>query len=87
MFYRGPGFLAVVQYDLAHPQPPTPLPIAKKGCISFSVFPRVAGRAYLREGGGGAKSYDDEKAWSSINHSIYSLPKPIILNIVKAWTV
>jgi hypothetical protein len=44
---------------LAHPLLPS-LPSAN--CLSFSVF----------RGGRGAKSYDCEKAWPSINHSILS---------------
>ena len=64
-------------YDLAPPSPPpTLLPLAS--CLSFSDFLYVAGRAYWWErgvggGGGGAISYDDEKDWSSINHSILSV--------------
>jgi hypothetical protein len=43
----------------------------------FSVFLCVTGRAYDggREGvggAGGAKSYDHEEVWPSINHSIHS---------------
>ncbi len=37
----------------------------------------ITGRAYLRKGegrsGGGAKSYDSEKAWPSLDHSILSV--------------
>ncbi len=50
---------------LPHPLPPFSL----ASCISFSAFMCVAGRAGR---GGRAKSYDGEKAWSSINHSILS---------------
>ncbi len=32
------------------------------------------------EDGGEAKSYDGEKAWSSVNHSVYSLCHTIIEN-------
>jgi hypothetical protein len=66
MIYREPGFLTVVWFG------PPPLPLAS--CLSFSLFQSIAGRACWRErgGGGGAKSYDGEKAWSSINHSILS---------------
>ncbi len=62
----GPGFLAVVWFGSS----PTPSPLAS--CLSFPVFLFVAGRAYLRGGGGGAKSYAGEKAWSSIHHSTLS---------------
>ncbi len=45
-------------------------------CAPVSHPWRVAGRAYPRERRGGAgigtKSYDGEKAWSSMNHSILS---------------
>ncbi len=58
-----------LSYDFA--PPPSPRPPAS--CHSFSVFRGVAGQAYWR-GGGGAKSYDSENAWSSINHSILSAP-------------
>ncbi len=61
-------------YDLAPPPPPRRFPSAS--CLSFSDFLCVASRAYWREisgeGGRGAKSYDDEKAWSSVNRSILS---------------
>ncbi len=44
----------------------------------------LAGRAYLRErgrgGGGEAKSYDGEKAWSSVNYSILCDIKLLCLN-------
>ncbi len=71
MIYRWPGFLAVVRFSLS----PTPPPLSRHQVVSvFSVFLCVAGRAYWRErGGGGPESYNDEKAWSSINHSILSL--------------
>ncbi len=60
-----------LSYDLAPPPPLFPW----ESCLSVSVFLCVDGRAYWQErrgggGGGGAKSYDGEKAWSSINHSI-----------------
>ncbi len=59
-------------YNLA--PPPHPLPSAS--CLSFSVFQFVTGRTYWRKmgegGGGGAKSFDNEKAWYSVNHSILS---------------
>jgi hypothetical protein len=64
--YRGPDFLSVIGLVL----PPSPV----SSCLSFSVFLLVAGQAFLGLGVGrgegveGAKSYDREKAWSSINH-------------------
>jgi hypothetical protein len=69
MIYRGPGFLA------APPPLHSPLP-PSASCLSFSVFLCVASRVYCdwrgEGGGGGAKSYDIEKAWPDINHSILS---------------
>ncbi len=58
-------------YDSA-PHPPLPLSFQKVACLSFSVFLCVAGRGRGWGVGGGAKSYDDEKAWSSIIHSMLS---------------
>jgi hypothetical protein len=68
MIYRGPSFLR--SYDSA-PRPPLPL------------YPRAATHRKMKkrdmlltgegEGGGcGAESYDDRKAWTSINNSILS---------------
>ncbi len=50
--------------DLA-PPPPHPLTLSAASCLSFSVFMCVACQAFWRGGGGGAKSYDGEKAWVS----------------------
>ncbi len=60
MIYRGPGFLQ--SYDLA--PPPTPSALFSRQQVVFA-------QSYWRErgrGGGGAKSYDREGAWSTINH-------------------
>ncbi len=61
-------------YSLAPPPPSPPLPA--DFCHTFSVFRCVARSNLLteeREGDGrGAKSYDVEKAWSSVNNSILS---------------
>ncbi len=56
--------------DLAPPPP---------SFLSFSIFLCVAAPVEITDGreggrGGGAKSQDDEKAWSSINQSILSGP-------------
>jgi hypothetical protein len=71
MIYRGPGFLAFVWFGF-----PQPLPLPAASCLSFSVFLCIARRAYWQENGeggsGGAKSYDGEKAWPSLNHLILS---------------
>jgi hypothetical protein len=63
--YGGSGFLAVSRFGPF----PSSFPLSKASCLSLSVFLCVAGRAYLTGGGcgGGAKSYDGEKAWTSIN--------------------
>ncbi len=53
-------------YDFA---PPQTHPLPSSCCLSFSVFLCVAGRAW---GVVADKSYDGEKAWYSINHSILS---------------
>ncbi len=54
------------------PHPLLPRPSAS--CLSFSAFLCVADRASWRERGrGGAKSYDGEKAESSLDHLLCSL--------------
>ncbi len=60
-------------YDLAPPATPLPSSVSK-----LSLFLRllcVAGREG-KGGGGGAKSYGGQKAWSSVNHSILSDRSP-----------
>jgi hypothetical protein len=55
--------------------PPHPLPLSRRQIVSLSQFSCVSpveisdGRE-VEGGGWGAKSYDSEKAWSSLNHSI-----------------
>jgi hypothetical protein len=58
-------------YDLA-PLPPL-VPISRQQIVSLtkSSFVLRPERGW-GEGGRGAKSYDGEKAWSSVNHSILS---------------
>ncbi len=72
-FIEGQAFLRL--FDLALPLPP-PSPVPSASCPSLSVFLCVADRAYCWERGGRrwgrARSYDHEKAWSSINHSVLS---------------
>jgi hypothetical protein len=74
MIYRGPGFLHIQPFGSSSiPFPPLP----SASCLSFSVLLRIASRAHLRVSrgygdGAGAKSYDGEKGWSSINHSVLS---------------
>ncbi len=74
MIYRRPGFLAVVDFGSS------PTHLSSASCLSFSFFLCVAGRAYWRGGGVGEEpnAYDNERAWSSINHSILSGWKDII---------
>jgi hypothetical protein len=67
MIYRGPGFLAVVLFA---PSRVSKLDRRHKG------RPRKRDTILTGEGGGegvkGAKSYDVERAWSSINYLIVS---------------
>jgi hypothetical protein len=70
-FIEGLAFLP--SYDLA--PPPPPFPVSKLSllyslpvCRPSSLLTKERGR-----GGGGAKSYDSEKAWSSIIHSVLSV--------------
>jgi hypothetical protein len=64
MIYRGPGFLAVVLFG-SSPCTPFVVSLSQSSCVSPVEL--TNGR-----GGRGAKTYDDEKAWPSINHSILS---------------
>jgi hypothetical protein len=68
MVYREPGFLALGWFG-SSPTPFHPLPSAS--CLFFSVFLCVTGQAYWWERWG-AKSYDGEKDWYSMNHSTLS---------------
>jgi hypothetical protein len=75
MIYRGPGFLAVVRLGSC-PPPPT----------ASSTHRKTEKERQLADGGGGgdwggAKSYDGEKAWSSINNSIISIYLPTRRNV------
>jgi hypothetical protein len=63
MLYRAPGFLA----------PPPPILLSTISKFDRRQTERLIKRDnLLTESGGGAKSYDGEKAWSSINLSILS---------------
>jgi hypothetical protein len=70
MIYREPAFSR--SYDVA--PPPTlscqqVVSVSQSSCVSpVELTDGIGGE----EGGGGAKTYDGEKAWSSINHSILS---------------
>ncbi len=63
------GFLSVVSFGSS----PTPSPFSVSKLSLFLNLP-VCRRSSLLTGGGGTISYDGEKAWSSINHSILSVP-------------
>jgi hypothetical protein len=71
MIYSGPGFIAVI-YDLAPPPPLLPPPVSK---LDWRHTGRLIDNLLKGVGEGvgeRAISYDGEKAWSSINHSILS---------------
>ncbi len=64
--YRGPGFLALIWFG-SSPAPSHPLPSVSSCCDTQEDGER---ETTFWQGGGGAKSNDSEKDWSSINHSI-----------------
>jgi hypothetical protein len=68
-------------YDLVTPQPTSPSPVRKLDWRHTGRL-RKGDNLLTEEGGwdgGGAKSYDGEKAWSHINHSILSgITTPIL---------
>jgi hypothetical protein len=72
MIYRGPSFLAVVWLGSS----PTPSPSRQQVGLFLTLpvcrrRPELSGGRRGGEGGGGeAESYDGERDWSSINHSI-----------------
>ncbi len=73
MICRGPGFLAVVWFGSF---PPPPSPVSKLDRRHIQEDWERETTCWGRGGGGkaiGAKSYDGEKAWSSINQSILSV--------------
>ncbi len=74
MIYRVVGFLAVELFGSS--PAPYPSPFSK---LSFFLSLPICRRSSLLtgEGGGGAKSNDGEKAWSSMNHSkkLWSSPR------------
>ncbi len=70
MIYRGPGFLVVLRCG-SSTNPSSPLPSEARP----ETHMKTEKERHLLHGrvdGGGAKSNDGEKAWSSINHSILS---------------
>jgi hypothetical protein len=74
MYYRGPGFLArckICLVPLGLPSPPLPLASCVYVCRPSSLLKKWNGE--------GAKSYDGEKAWSSIILCLLSDLSVIIL--------
>ncbi len=73
MNYRLPGFLAVVWFGSSpHPVPlfhQQVVSLSQSSCVSPVELTDGRGRGMV---GGWAKSYDGEKAWSSINQLILS---------------
>ncbi len=73
MFDRWPGLLTVV-YDLAPPSHPlpsvSPIGDTQEDCERELTRWRVWEGGGGVDGGGGAKSYNGEKAWSFISHSL-----------------
>ncbi len=74
MIYKGLCLLAIVWFG-SPPHPLTPLPVVSLTGDTQEDCERETTCWRTREGGGGeegAKSYDAEKAWSSINRSTHS---------------
>ncbi len=67
------AFLAVVWFGSS----PTPLPWAN--CLSFSVFLRVAGRAYWRERGGGGVVEEPNHKTARESMAFYKLFNTLLL--------
>jgi hypothetical protein len=63
--YRGQGFLAIVRFGY-FPSPVSKLAWRHTGRL------RTRGNLLTVEGGGARSQSHNEKAWSSINHSIFS---------------
>jgi hypothetical protein len=73
MIFRGPGFLAVVLFSSYPLSGQQVVSLSQSTCVSpVQLTNGIRGE----EGGKRAESYDDEKAWSSINHSRLSDPDP-----------
>jgi hypothetical protein len=78
MIYRGPDFLAVKCFgSLPSPPPCPPSTVSKLDSTGYAQEDVERETTCWRERGDdvgeeGATSYDGEKAWSSINHSIVS---------------
>ncbi len=63
------GLLPPFYFSAPRPLPP---PLSRQQVVSLCESSYVASGAYWPERGLGAKSYNGEKAWPSINHSIFS---------------
>ncbi len=64
MIYRGTGFLTVLGFGSSPSPPPLSWLLSLPVCRRWSLQTEEGG------GGGARSSYNVEKAWSSINHSI-----------------
>jgi hypothetical protein len=69
MIYRGPSFLAVVLIGFFPPSCQQIVSFSPSSCVSLVELTERRG------GGGGTKSHDSEKAWSSINHELSEIIK------------
>jgi hypothetical protein len=65
-FIKGQDFSTSYYLALPHPSPVSKLDLRLKGRL------RKRDNLLIGRGGGGAESYDGEKAWSSRNYSILS---------------
>ncbi len=72
MIYWGPGLLAVVWFGTTIPPPLVSNLSLFLSSFCVSPVEPTDGRGGREGGGGGAKSYNDEKAWPSVNLSILS---------------
>jgi hypothetical protein len=70
MFYRVPGFLAIAWFG-SFPLLSRQLSLSQSSCVPTVEF--TDGRERGRGEGEGAKSYDGEKAWSSVIHKLLSV--------------
>jgi hypothetical protein len=61
-FMEGQAFSP--SYDLSPPPPPQVVELSQSSCVCRRSSLLIG----VEEVGGGDKSYDDDKAWSSINH-------------------
>jgi hypothetical protein len=82
MIYRGPGFLTACNFLLF----PPPSPVRKLDRAHTGKLRKKYILLTKEWGGQGTKSYDGEKAWSSINQSILpALYIPLSLQVHEVW--